>query len=133
LNNMGEAYYAIKRPDVSETCFFESLAILFKTLGRDHVEVADVLANYANLLVTKEMNFWPKAMALYNKAIDIIQSTFGNEHPKVLKWTKEVKNMDSKNVKVDAAEIDKFYKLVTSKECTSPQGVIAEIINTESK
>jgi len=130
LNNMGEAYFAIKRPDVSEICFSESLVVLFKTLGHDHVEVADVLANYANLLVTKGMSTWKKAMGLYNRGIEIIKSTFGNDHPKVVKWTKAVKDLESKNITVDTAEMDKFYKSLSSKEITSTQEVIKEILNT---
>jgi len=110
---MGDSLFAVKTTKLADTCFKQSLIILFKTLGKDHVEVADVLANYAALLQSKKMQYWPKALGIYQDAIKIITATFGKDHPKVIKWGKITKELESKNIKVVEADIKQFYSEIS--------------------
>uniref|UniRef100_A0A6B2KWH3 Uncharacterized protein n=1 Tax=Arcella intermedia TaxID=1963864 RepID=A0A6B2KWH3_9EUKA len=125
LNNMGEGYLSIKRPEISEKCFMESLVILTKTLGEKHVEVADVLANLAKLLASQETSKWPRALALYQRAIGIISSTFGEAHPKVVKWSELVKAIQKRNITPDP-KFSEFLQTISKKPI--PKGTLKVVL-----
>jgi len=60
------------------------------------------------------MHNWNKSLGLYQNAIKIITNTFGKDHPKVIKWTKITKDLESKKVTNDETLINKLFSTIAS-------------------
>jgi len=91
-NNLADAYFKVQEVETAQMYFDRSLKMLEDTLGKSHIEVSDALYNCA--IFDLDQNRHAQARQRLSRAAEIVEKALGSKHPKFIKYTKLVKDIE---------------------------------------